>query len=243
MSITNVRETPSLFYFNDGKGRAELIRLIFVYGEIPFKDQRIPFTEYLAMLDEGKLPFEQVPILMVGDTIISQSCAIARYAAKMAGLYPSNDIEAALSDMVVDGWRDLLDLFYDCYVERVTKEGRFVMTMRSEEEKVEKLNQFFQIIFPTHLNTFEQMISNNKNSSFLITDSITWADLAIFDLVDTLDPCASHWTDETTLYYIKEPLGPFEPPKDLFKNYPQLEVLKTLISQTPQIGAWLSSYC
>ena len=40
-------ENPSLFYFNDGKGRAELIRLIFVYGQIPFSDQRISFSEYL----------------------------------------------------------------------------------------------------------------------------------------------------------------------------------------------------
>ena len=235
-------ENPSLFYFNDGKGRAELIRLIFVYGQIPFSDQRISFSEYLLMGDQGRLPFQQLPILMVGDQTISQSCAIARYAAKVAGLYPSDDFEAGLSDMIVDAGRDLLDLFYSCYVDRVTKEGKFVMTMRSEEEKVRKLNQFFQIILPPHFNTFEQIISNNKNSSFLITDSITWADLAIFDLLDTLDPFASHWTDEATFFYIKEPLGPFEPPKDLFKNYPQLEVLKTIICEIPQIATWLSSY-
>ena len=231
-----MRENPSLFYFNDGKGRAELTRLIFIYGQVPFNDQRISFSEYLSMRDEGKLPFQQLPILMVGDRVISQSCAISRYAAKVAGLYPSDDFEAALSDTIVDAWRDLLDLFYSCYVDRVTKEGKFVMTMRYEEEKIEKLNQFFQIILPTHLNTFEQIISNNKNSSFLITDSITWADLAIFDLLDTFDPFASHWTDESTFFYIKEPSGPFEPPKDVFKNYPQLEVLKTIIGETPQIA-------
>lgn len=236
-------EIPSLVYFNDGKGRAELIRLIFTYGQIPFKDQRISFTEYISMRSNGELPFEQLPILIVGTTVISQSCAIARYAAKVASLYPSNPIEAALSDMVVDGWRDLLDLFYGCYVDRVIKEGRFVMTMRSEAEKLEKLNQFFQVIFPVHLNTFEQIISNNKNSPFLMLDSITWADLAIFDLLDTLDPCASHWTDSSTFFYIKEPLGPFEPPKDLFKDYPKLATLKKIISQTPQIAVWLSSYC
>ncbi|MEA5537132.1 glutathione S-transferase C-terminal domain-containing protein [Crocosphaera sp. XPORK-15E] len=144
--------------------------------------------------------------------------------------------------MVVDGWRDLLDLFYGCYVDRVTKEGRLVMTMRSDAEKLEKLNQFFKVIFPAHLNTFEDMISNNQNSSFLITDSITWADLAIFDLLDTLDPCASHWTDFSTFFYIKEPLGPFEPPTDLFNDYPKLATLKKIISQTPQIADWLSSH-
>ena len=85
-------------------------------------------------------------------------------------------------------------------------------------------------------------ISNNKKSPFLINDSLTWADLAIFDLLDTLDPNASHWTDDSVFFYIKEPLGPFQPPQDIFKNYLQLEALKTIISQTPQIAAWMSSH-
>ncbi|MEA5537131.1 glutathione S-transferase N-terminal domain-containing protein [Crocosphaera sp. XPORK-15E] len=97
MTVNLMTEIPSLVYFNDGKGRAELTRLIFTYSQIIFNDQRIPFTEYISMRSNGKLPFEQLPILMVGDAVISQSCAIARYAANLAGLYPSNHIEAALS--------------------------------------------------------------------------------------------------------------------------------------------------
>ena len=220
----------SVFYFNDGKGRAELTRLSFVYSQIPFNDHRLSFSEYLSLRDQGKLPFEQLPVLMVDDQIIGQSCAMARYAAKVAGLYPSDEIEAALSDMIVDAWRDLLDLFYGCYVDRVTK------------EKVDKLNEFFEVILPSHLNTFEEIISKHKNFPFLVTDSINWADLAIFDLLDTLDPCAYHWTDESVSFYIKEPFGPFQPPKDIFKHYPQLEALKNIISETPQIKAWLSSH-
>ncbi len=235
-------ETPSVFYFNDGKGRAELTRLNFVYSQIPFNDYRLSLPEYLSMRNQEKLPFQQLPILMVGETIISQSCAMARYAAKISGLYPSDDIKAALSDMIVDAWRDLLDLFYACHVDRVTKEGKFVMTMRSDEERVDKLNEFFNVILPAHFNTFEELISNNKNSPFLIGESVTWADLAVFDLLETLDPNASHWTDESVSFYIKEPFGPFQPPQDIFKNYPQLEALKTIIDEIPQIAAWLSSH-
>ena len=32
-----------VFYFNDGKGRAELTRLIVVYSQIPFNDHRLSF--------------------------------------------------------------------------------------------------------------------------------------------------------------------------------------------------------
>jgi len=79
---------PILLYFNDGKGRAELPRLIFTYGDIPFEDRKISFDGYKQMQDSGKLPFAQLPTLELGDTTIAQSCAIARYAARAAGIYP-----------------------------------------------------------------------------------------------------------------------------------------------------------
>lgn len=114
---------PILLYFGDGKGRAEIVRLIFIYGGVSFEDRAVSFQEYVQMRDNGELPFGQLPILEVGGTLISQSCAIARYAAKEAELYPSDRIQAARSDMVVDAWRDLLDLLYGCYVDRVVAQS------------------------------------------------------------------------------------------------------------------------
>ncbi len=67
---------PSLIYFDDGKGRAELPRLIFLINEIPFEDKRVSFSEYKKMVHEGLLPFDQLPVLKLNNTIISQSCAI-----------------------------------------------------------------------------------------------------------------------------------------------------------------------
>lgn len=90
---------PVLRYFDDGKGRAELPRLIFTYGDIPFENKTISFEEYKQMRFSGKLPFDQLPILELGDTTISQSCAIARYAAKEAGIYPLDRVQAASSDV------------------------------------------------------------------------------------------------------------------------------------------------
>ena len=100
----------------------------------------------------GELPFEQLPTLEVGDTIISQSCAIARYAAKEAGLYPSDTVQAAISDMVVDAWRDLLDLLYGCYVDRIVTNGRLIMKMRDVSVKVERLCEYFAVTNPRGLN-------------------------------------------------------------------------------------------
>ncbi len=231
---------PTLIYFDDGKGRAELTRLIFLINDFPFEDQRVSFSEYKKMRAEGLLPFDQLPVLKLESTIISQSCAIARYAAKLTNLYPKDLNNALMTDMVVDTWRDLLDLFYACYVQRVVDNGRFIMSMLTPLEKFEKIADFFNVTFPRHLKQFELMLADHSNSIYLL-ESLTWADLAIFDLLCTLDPSNTIWTDPNTLFYISTP-GPYQPPIDLYSSYPQLQTLKTNIQENTKISQWLTTH-
>jgi glutathione S-transferase len=80
---------PTLVYFADGKGRNELTRLIFAVGHIQYHDQLIDAAEYTQLRDAGKLPMGQLPVLRMGDSpssVLPQSCAIARYAAKCEAL-------------------------------------------------------------------------------------------------------------------------------------------------------------
>ncbi len=233
---------PILFYFMDAKGRAELVRLVFIYGGVSFEDQGVSFQEYFQMRDSGQLPFEQLPILQVGETTISQSCAIARYAAKKAGLYPKDNILAAQTDMVVDAWRDILDIFYGCYVERVVENGRFIMKMRETKVRIDKLNDFFKTTVPMHWGRFEKIISTNSNSPFLVGNSLTWADLALLDLVCTFDRAANFWNIPSTFFYIPEPYGPYRPPAEILKPYPLVEELSKTIKETPNIKTWLASH-
>ena len=233
---------PVLLYFDDGKGRAELPRLIFIYGDIPFEDKKISVNEYIQMRDSGKLPFEQFPTLEIGDTTICQSCAIARYAARAAGLYPRDSLEAARSDMVVDAWRDLLDLLYGCYVDRIVSNGHLSMKMRQASLRVERLDEYFRVSVPMHLDRFEQMIADNQSSPFLVGSSLTWAELAVFDILSTLAQSANLWITPSTFFYIPEPEGPYQPPLDLLKLYPKLETLKKTISRTPHIADWLQAH-
>ncbi len=238
--MTNSR--PILRYFDDGKGRAELQRLIFIYGSVPFEDKIVSFPEYARMRESGELPFEQFPTLEVGDTIISQSCAIARYAAKEAGLYPLDTVQAAISDMVVDAWRDLLDLLYGCYVDRIVENNRLIMKMRDVSAKVERLCEYFAVTVPMHFKRFELLMESNVGSPFLVSPSLTWADLAVFDILCTLDENAKLWITPSTFFYIPEPNGPLRPPKELLKPYPKLNALHSIVSQTPSIAAWLQTH-
>ncbi|QDL07548.1 glutathione S-transferase [Brasilonema octagenarum UFV-E1] len=237
--MTNLR--PILRYFDDGKGRAELPRLIFIYGSVLFEDRTVSFEEYGRMRESGELAFDQLPTLEVGNTIIGQSCAIARYAAKQAGLYPLDSVQAAISDMVVDAWRDLLDLLYGCYVDRIVQNNRLIMKMRDASVKVERLCEYFAVTVPMHFKRFEQMIGSNQGSPFLVGPSLTWADLAVFDILSTLDETAKLWTTPS-FFYIPEPHGPLRPPKELLKPYPKLNALHLIISKTPSIAAWLQTH-
>ncbi|MBW4458168.1 MAG: glutathione S-transferase family protein [Nostoc indistinguendum CM1-VF10] len=233
---------PILLYFDDGKGRAELPRLIFVYGDVPFEDRMISLHEYKLLRDSGKLPFDQLPTLKLANTMIAQSCTLARYAAREAGIYPLDRVQAAKSDMVVDAWRDLLDLLYGCYVDRIVENGHLLMKMRQVSLRVERLDQYFTVTVPMHLGRFEQMIADNQESPFLVGSSLTWADLAVFDILYTLDVSANLWRTPSTFFYIPEPYGPYQPPKKLLELYPKLETLKKTISRTPKIAAWLQAH-
>jgi glutathione S-transferase len=67
----------TLNYFN-GRGRAELTRLIFTAAGAAFTDNRI--ADWPATKDQS--PLGQLPYLAVDDVKLPQSIAIARFAAR-----------------------------------------------------------------------------------------------------------------------------------------------------------------
>lgn len=94
-----------LTYFNIA-GRAEPIRLALHMGGIEFEDERISPEEFRRRKPE--LPSGQLPILQVGDTVLSQSHAILRYAGRLSGLYPEELLAAAKVDVHLGMMEDVL---------------------------------------------------------------------------------------------------------------------------------------
>jgi prostaglandin-H2 D-isomerase / glutathione transferase len=133
-------------------------------------------------------------------------------------------------------------LLYRCYVDRIVQNGRLIMKMRDVSVKVERLCEYFAITVPMHLKRFEQMIGSNQGSPFIVGSSLTWADLAVFDILCTLDETAKLWTTPSTFFYIPQPDGSLRPPKELLKPYPKLNALRLIISKTPSIAAWLQTH-
>eukprot|EP00672_Neobodo_designis_P028369 CAMPEP_0174853588 /NCGR_PEP_ID=MMETSP1114-20130205/29041_1 /TAXON_ID=312471 /ORGANISM="Neobodo designis, Strain CCAP 1951/1" /LENGTH=211 /DNA_ID=CAMNT_0016088243 /DNA_START=42 /DNA_END=677 /DNA_ORIENTATION=+ len=102
---------PKLHYYDMG-GRAFAARLAFVVGGVEFEDIRYKDGAAIdaAMEKNPKLfPCQTVPTLEVGDVVISQSRAIAFYAARVAKLMPEDALKLAEIDEVVATIDDLVD--------------------------------------------------------------------------------------------------------------------------------------
>jgi glutathione S-transferase len=92
MSSTTDVKPMKLFYF-DIAGNGEPIRLIAAQGKLldKFEDVRVSGpTEWPELKTSGKLAFEQLPALQVGDEseMLVQTSAIIRYIGKVSGMYP-----------------------------------------------------------------------------------------------------------------------------------------------------------
>lgn len=94
-----------LTYFDFDGGRGEAARLAMILGGVAFEDNRIAGKDWPALRD--KMPFQAMPVLEVEGKIIAHSNTINRYVGKLAGLYPKDDIQAALVDEVMDAVEDV----------------------------------------------------------------------------------------------------------------------------------------
>ena len=88
-----------LSYFDTHGGRGEPARLALAIGGVAFDDHRFSFPEFGEV--RKTTPFGQVPVLHVGDVQVTQCDSILRYAGKLAGLYPTDPLQALYCDEVM----------------------------------------------------------------------------------------------------------------------------------------------
>lgn len=95
-----------LSYFDFDGGRGEAARLAMALGGVTFEDHRIPVASWSSVRDQT--PFHALPVLEVDGEAITQSNAINRFVGKLAGLYPTDPLEAARCDEVMDAVEDVV---------------------------------------------------------------------------------------------------------------------------------------
>lgn len=154
-----------LVYFN-GRGRAELNRLLFVQAGVAYEDVRCEREEWPKY--KAASPTGQAPYLYIDDMVIAQSIAIARYLAREHGLYGSGSLEAAKIDMIVDTMDELMMGFYRSHF--------------AEGEVKTKLEKQFVDKVPSVMNLLENSIKAS-GSGFLVGSKVSLADITTMHYV------------------------------------------------------------
>jgi len=95
-----------LNYFDIDGGRGEVTRIALHVAGIDFDDNRMTFAQF----GEARtgMRFNAVPTLEVDGEEISQSDAMSRYAGRLAGLYPSDHLQAMYCDEVLGAYEDIV---------------------------------------------------------------------------------------------------------------------------------------
>jgi len=158
----------SLIYFDFPFWRAEIARLSLFIGNIEFEDVRITSDEFQRVksngqLDNGiKIPFNQLPCLVVDNISIAQTGGIARFCGKLANLYPQNDnLEAAKIDQFIDIATDLTEL-----ISKTKVEDRKNLSVGELARKLSILNKSMEL-----------------SNGYLVGNTISIADIAIWRLM------------------------------------------------------------
>ena len=94
-----------LTYFDFDGGRGEPVRIAFHAAGIEFEDNRISFAEFGET--RRSFRFNAVPVLHIDGVEFSQSSAMSSYIGKMAGLYPTDPLQAFYCDEVLGAIEDL----------------------------------------------------------------------------------------------------------------------------------------
>ena len=163
----------TLIYLDNPFWRVELARIPLFIGGISFDDKRIALEEFRSAKESGflkdgtKLPFHQIPCLVVEGVSIAQTGAIARLCGKLSGLYPTEDkILSALIDQFIDFVTDLTNLVYVPSNSPLT-----------EDEKIEHRKKLSEGELKRKLDMLENNISTNQ--TWIVGKEMTIADIAI----------------------------------------------------------------
>ena len=91
-------------YYLPLRARAEAQRMILTYGEVPHECIDFSFEDWSSLKKSGEIcHFGQLPSIKLSDgTVISQSGSIVRYVAKLANVYPKDEVAAAQADMIFE---------------------------------------------------------------------------------------------------------------------------------------------
>lgn len=188
-------------------GPAEPIRLALTLGGVAFEDNRVAFPDWKETV-KATTKYGQLPVLSVDGKDLYQSTAIANYAAKAAGLFPSDPFRAGQVDEIIS------------FVNQDIKDRGISKSMASgltDEAKAELRKELNDTILPGKLAMLESMISD----SGYFFETVTMADLTVYTFLN--------WIGMGVLDGISN---------EIVLACPKLKNLIVLLNENEKIKAW-----
>ena len=198
-------------YFKFPFWRAETSRLALHIGGIDFEDVRLGRDDFRAKKEAGEFPYGQLPVLEVDGKVFAQSVAIAKFCGKLSGLYPQDDDLAAMK----------VDEFLDAAAQ-ITSLVNPSMNEKDSDKRAAMREELGGQTLPHWLGLLEQRMGPGD---YLVGDSITVADLAIWRLLG--------WLTGGILDGI---------PNDLLKAHCRLETHFKRIDEREDIRTWMQKH-
>ena len=158
-------------YYTNHKGRAELIRWIFIQAGVQFEDVRFTREEWLAF--KPKSPYGGMPILEIDGKLYAGSGPLARYVAEEHGLAGSNALEnlelASIYDVTEDVTLRVIPIFEE----------------KDEARKAELKKEFEETHVPKYLGILEGVITRNGSpDGWIYGQHVTYADFRVAQICD-----------------------------------------------------------
>ena len=151
------------------KGRGEPIRLALFIGGVEFEDNRLKGSEFGALKQSGSLPLGQVPVMEVDGVMLCQSKSLLRLAGKLANLYPTDVVKAAICDQFVDTVDEIGDHLGPTY------------GIQDAEKRITARKHLADNVFPTLYEKLNKLAA--AHGEFVAGSEITVADIHLFQAI------------------------------------------------------------
>ncbi len=184
--------TYELYYWPSIQGRGEFIRLALEEAGVPYLDvakdptgETHAVSKLQAVLGDAKAvhPHFAVPVLKVGELLISQTANILMYLGAHHGLAPkdeagrlwTNQLQLTIADWVVE----IHDTHHPL--------GPTEYYQDQKQEARKRTGLFLKHRLPKYLSYFEGVLKQNPSSDqFLVGSALTYPDLSLFQVIEGL---------------------------------------------------------
>jgi glutathione S-transferase len=168
---------PSLFklYDFDTNDQSDIIRLIFSFAGVLFKDKHVKQAEWDRVKDH--IPVRQLPILRVNNRFkIYYFDAILRYLAREFNLYGIGNVDHAIVDMIIEANGAFREELFEQINNSTSIEQRKII-----------LSQFINTHARNYLNQLEEFYEIfNRPGLFYLGSEISLADLIVYQTIHYL---------------------------------------------------------